>query len=65
MKIIVTVELPDERVHDFFQHLRNFDTANPGCKFMMIANAPNKTVEEIAKILDVQPPLQMKKEIKS
>jgi hypothetical protein len=63
MKIIIIVELPDDRAQNLFQHIRNFDVTNPGCTFQMLAEAPNKSVEEIAKMLDVQPPLQMKKEM--
>jgi hypothetical protein len=61
MKIIIVVELPDERAQDLFQHLRNFDVTNPGCKFHMLADAPDKTAEEIAEILNVQPPLVQKR----
>jgi hypothetical protein len=56
MKIIIIVELPDDRAQDLFQHLRNFDVTNPGCTFHMLADAPNKSTEEIAKMLNIDPP---------
>ena len=64
MRIIVVVEIPDNRVQDLCQHLRNFDVTNPGCKFNIFAHAPNKSVEEIARDLDIDPPLQFKRELR-
>jgi len=60
MKIAIIAEIPDGVAKDLMQHIRNFNAANPGCKFSMIANAPNMTKEQAAKILDVEPPLQKK-----
>jgi hypothetical protein len=56
MKIIIIAEVPDDRTQDLFHHLHNFDITNPGCKFRMLADAPNKSAEEIAKMLNIEPP---------
>lgn len=65
IKIVVIAEVPDDRGGEWCQHVRNFDVRVSGCKFNMFAVAPDKTVNEIAEMLNVQPPLQHKKEIKS
>ena len=65
MKILVIAEIPDDKAQMFFQHIRDFDVAHPGCKFQAIANAPDRSIEELKEMLDIQPPLQQKGVIKS
>jgi len=61
MKIAIIAEVPDGIAKDLMQHLRNFDIVNPGCKFSIIANAPDKTKKEMTELLNIQPPLAHKK----
>jgi hypothetical protein len=65
IKIVVIAEVPDERGNDWCQHVRDFDIRVAGCKFNLFALAPDKSVEELSEILNVQPPLQYKKITKS
>ena len=39
------------------QHLRDFDTTHPGCHFKVDALAPEMTIEEVRRMMDVDPPL--------
>jgi len=57
IKIVVIAEVPDELFKSLMQHIRNFDIANPGCKFQMIVNAPDKSTMDITQMLEIQPPL--------
>jgi hypothetical protein len=65
MKVLVIAEMPDERGNEWCQHVRDFDTRTTGCKFSMFVVAPDKSVDEISKMLNIKPPLQHKKTIKS
>jgi hypothetical protein len=63
IKIFMIAEIPDEKAQMLLQHIRNFDVAHPGCKFEFVANAPDKTMAELAGILQISPPFAMKKEV--
>ena len=39
MKIFTVAEIPDELAQDWLQHLRDFDTAHPGCHFQVVADS--------------------------
>ena len=65
IKIVVIAEVPDDRSNDWCQHIRDFDVRVPGCKFNIFALAPDKSVDELSKMLNIKPPLQHKKMIKS
>lgn len=42
---------------EWLQHLRDFDTAHPGCHFEVWADVPNTTQDEIMEVLRVNPEL--------
>ena len=65
MKVVVIAELPDNKVLDLCELVSNFDTRTPGCKFTFLAVAPDKSVEEISKLLKIQPPSRLKVTIKN
>lgn len=57
MKIFTVAHVPDELAQKWLQHLRDFDTANPGCHFEVMADAPDKTFQEISEIMRINPEL--------
>ena len=65
IKIVVIAEVPDDRGNDWCQHIRDFDTRVPGCRFNIFAVAPDKSVEELREILNIKPPLPHKLTLKS
>ena len=65
IKIVVIAEVPDDRSNEWCQHVRDFDIRVAGCKFTMLATAPDKSLDEMKEMLNIQPPLQHKKTIKS
>ena len=56
MKIIIIAEVPDKLGNEYCQFVSAFSMANPGCKLNIFAVDPNKTVEEISKMLNIEPP---------
>jgi hypothetical protein len=56
-KIIITANVPRSIRRAFLQHVRDFDLANPGCHFKIIAFAKDETVDEALTHLDIDPPL--------
>jgi len=56
MKLVLAVELPDELLHEFMQHLRDFDAFNPGCTFL-ISGETKLSTEEMLEALKLDPPL--------
>lgn len=47
MKVYVEAEVPDELWQAWLQHVRDFDTAHPGCVFKVLASAPEMSVEAV------------------
>jgi hypothetical protein len=64
IKIVVIAQVPDDKAQALCQHIRDFDVRVPGCTFNVFAEAPDKSVEEIADVLNVKPPLAHKKVMK-
>jgi hypothetical protein len=65
MKLFIIAEVDDELGGPLCQHIRDFDMRFPDrCRFNMFAVAPNKSVEEIAHMLNIKPPLQHSLNIK-
>jgi hypothetical protein len=58
MKIFTIAEVPDQLAHAWLQHLRYFDTANPGCHFQVMADAPTMTLIDIIEMVQVHPDLE-------
>jgi hypothetical protein len=57
MKIFTIADVPDDLAQDWLQHLRDFDTAHPGCHFEVAADAPNLTINQTLKVLQLAPSL--------
>lgn len=55
MKIHIEAEVPDHLAKDWLQHLRDFDTAHPGCVFKVLAASPAMTTQEMRHVLEVRP----------
>ena len=51
MNITTKASVPDELAQAWLQHLRDFDTAHPGCHFEVLAEAPDSTTDMIADML--------------
>ncbi len=65
MRITTVATIPDELAKAWLQHLRDFDVANPGCHFNIVASASDFSTEAIVEVLDgIEPPLPMKKVIR-
>jgi len=61
MKVYTIATVPDELVQKWLQHLRDFDTGNPGCHFEVAADAPNLTIREMMELIKVDPALTFQK----
>lgn len=64
MKIFTIANLPDEPwlQQQWLQHLRDFDTAHPGCHFEIgVEGAPDLTMAEMIERLRVEPELTFSK----
>ena len=59
MKIFTAADVPDELAKAWLQHLRDFDTAHPGCHFEVIAEAPAMSLTEIVETMRVNPELSV------
>ena len=57
MKITTVAHVPDALAQAWLQHLRDFDTAHPGCHFEVFANAPGMATRDMLAALDIDPPL--------
>jgi hypothetical protein len=57
VKIHTIADVPVEFADEWLQHLRDFDTAHPGSHFQVFALAPEMTIEEVKRMMNVDPPL--------
>lgn len=56
--IFTKAHVPDELMQAWLHHMRDFDTAHPGCHFQIMADAPNMSVAEIQETMKVSPGLR-------
>jgi len=57
IKVFTIAHLPQELTQAWLQHLRNFDTAHPGCHFEVVAVDPSRDIEDAARALsEIDPP---------
>jgi hypothetical protein len=56
-KIFTIASVPDELLHDWLQHLRDFDVAHPGCHFEVAADTPDMPLSKVIELLQVNPGL--------
>ena len=59
VKIFTIAHVPRELEQRWLQHLRDFDTAHPGCHFEVLADAPDATFGEMIEMLRVNPGLSV------
>jgi hypothetical protein len=57
VKLFTVATVPPELAQAWLQHLRDFDTAHPGCHFEVMADLPDKPLMEIVDMLRVNPSL--------
>lgn len=57
MKIFTVANVPDALMQAWLQHLRDFDSAHPGCHFEVMADAPDATLAEIVDMVRIAPAL--------
>jgi len=58
IKIFTIAHVPHQLMQQWLQHLRDFDTANPGCHFeVCIDGPPDATMQEMVQELQVTPNL--------
>lgn len=56
-KIFTLATVPDDLAQAWLQHLRDFDTAHPGCHFEVFADALDMSLAEMVATLTVEPEL--------
>jgi len=55
--IHTTATVPQELANAWLQHLRDFDTAHPGCHFQVAADAPEMPLADMIEALIIKPTL--------
>jgi hypothetical protein len=60
-KIFTVAHVADDLAQAWLQHLRDFDTANPGCHFEVFADTPNASMADVVRLLQVEPGLTFEK----
>ena len=62
MRIVTEADVPDELAREWLQHLRNFDTAHPGCHFDVIMETERPVpMAEMVETVRVEPELDIVK----
>jgi hypothetical protein len=56
-KIFTIAHVRDGLEQKWLQHLRDFDTANPGCHFEVAADTPDMPLWKVIEIMQVSPGL--------
>lgn len=56
-KVYTIAHVPDDLRQAWLQHLRDFDTAHPGCHFEVAVDAPNATLADMIQTLVLNPKL--------
>lgn len=59
VKIFTVASVPTGLAKAWLQHLRDFDTAHPGCHFELAADTPDITMAEVLELLQLDPPLDL------
>lgn len=57
VKVFTLAHLPEALVQAWLRHMRDFDTAHPGCHFEVMADAPGMSIGEMVEKLRVEPAL--------
>jgi len=59
MKIYTVAHVTPELAREWLQHLRDFDTAHPGCHFEILAEAPAVPLADAIDMLRIDPNLNI------
>ena len=59
-KIFTIASVSDDLVQQWLQHLRDFDTAHPGCHFEVAADVPDMPMAKVIEALQISPGLDFK-----
>ena len=57
MKVFTIAHVPDDLQQAWLQHLRDFDTAHPGCHFQVAIEAPDVSITDVVERMKVEPAL--------
>jgi len=57
IKICTIAHVPESLANAWLQHLRDFDTAHPGCHFDVLGEAPSASLRQMIHMLRVDPEL--------
>jgi len=57
--IYVKATVPDELAQNWLQHLRDFDATNPNCHFEVVVESETKSVGDVMRTIDINPPLDL------
>lgn len=57
IKIFTVAHVPSELAQAWLQHLRDFDTAHPGCHFEVMRDGPELALEQMVEALRINPGL--------
>lgn len=57
IKVFTVAHVPPELAQAWLQHLRDFDTAHPGCHFQVFADAPDMPIAKAIELLQINPGL--------
>jgi len=58
-KFYIIADIPAGSEKQLLQHIRDFDSAHPGCHFKIIGDAPDATIEEVTEMLRISPAFQL------
>jgi hypothetical protein len=58
VKIFTVAHVPPDLENAWLQHLRDFDTAHPGCHFEVGVDGPDLPLTEMVELLRVNPEMK-------
>jgi hypothetical protein len=61
VKIFTVAHVPEALQQKWLQHLRDFDSDNPGCHFEVGIDGPDATIADMVRMLRVEPGLTFTK----
>lgn len=61
IKIFTVAHVPEALQQEWLQHLRDFDTAHPGCRFEVGIDGPDQPIAEMLERMRVEPGLSFTK----
>lgn len=59
VKILCIAHVIEGLEQTWLQHMRDFDTAHPGCHFEIVFSAPDLTMEQLVAKMQIDPPLDV------